>query len=217
MTSDEMRQRIAGALFLAAFLAYGFGAGMVAGILEAANPAAMLAAKRLEFFMGAASMLLNSVIVVTIGWLLKPILALSSKTVSRVYLLTRVLEGAVLAAGVVAILFFMTAHDSLTPSAMMSARRANFFAYQLGMAILGFGSLFFCALLHRERLIPRFTALWGFCGYAIFFTGALLEFGGVGVGLLFSLPAGLFELFLGAWLIARGFNAGTHPTPLATQ
>lgn len=206
MIADRKRTAWAGILFLAAFLAYGFGAGLVAGILEAMNPAGALAAKRTEFFSGAALMLLNSVIVAGIGWLLKPVLAHYSKAVSRVYLLTRLAEAALLAAGVIAVVYFMTVQEPTPPFAMMKARRANFFAYQTGMAVLGFGSLFFCALLHRARLIPRFAAIWGFAGYAIFLSGALLELVGVNSGLLLSIPGGLFELFFAIWLIVKGFR-----------
>lgn len=207
MALERARTRWAGVLFLAAFLAYGFGAGMVASILEAINPAAALAAKRLEFFTGAALMLLNSVFVVAIGWLLKPILSHYNKAIARGYFITRLFEAIVLAAGVIAIIYFMTAHEPVAPAAMMSARRANFFAYQIGMAILGFGSLFFCALMHRARLIPRWAAVWGFCGYAVFLSGALLELAGVNSGLLLSIPGGLFELFFAVWLIVKGVRS----------
>lgn len=206
MAAEKTRLRFAGAFFLTAFLAYGFGAGLVAGILEAMNPAGALAAKRVEFFTGASLMLLNSVIVAAIGWLLKPVIAQYSRAVSRVYLLTRFAEAALLAAGVIAIIYFMTVQEPTPPFAMMKARRANFFAYQIGMAVLGFGSLFFCALMHRARLIPRFAAVWGFCGYAIFLSGALLELAGVNSGLLLSIPGGLFELFFGVWLMVKGFR-----------
>lgn len=210
MIADRKRTAWAGILFLAAFFAYGFGAGLVAGILEAMNPAGALAAKRTEFFSGAALMLLNSVIVAGIGWLLKPVLAHYSKAVSRIYLLTRLAEAALLAAGVIAVVYFMTAQDPTPPFAMMKARRANFYGYQMGMAVLGFGSLFFCALLHRARLIPRFAAIWGFAGYAIFLSGALMELGGVNSGLLLSIPGGLFELFFAVWLVAKGFRTAHH-------
>ena len=73
-------------------------------------------------------------------------------------------------------------------------------------AALGIGSLFFCALLFRTRLVPRFLAAWGFIGYACFAAGNLLErFGVAGAGLVGAMPGGLFELTFGIWLIARGF------------
>jgi hypothetical protein len=72
--------------------------------------------------------------------------------------------------------------------------------------VLGIGSLFFCALLFRTGLVPRFLAVWGFIGYACFAGGTLLElFGVAGAGLVGAIPGGLFELTFGIWLIARGF------------
>ena len=41
----------------------------------------------------------------------------------------------------------------------------NFLAYNIAMAGLGIGSLFFCVALYRSRLVPRFLAVWGFVGY----------------------------------------------------
>ena len=76
---------------------------------------------------------------------------------------------------------------------------------QVAEAGLGFGSLFFCDLLFRTGLVPRFLAVWGFIGYACFVGGALLElFGVAGAGLVGAIPGGLFELTFGIWLIARG-------------
>ncbi|HVD88317.1 MAG TPA: DUF4386 family protein, partial [Jatrophihabitantaceae bacterium] len=83
---------------------------------------------------------------------------------------------------------------------------ANAAFYNVAEAGLGIGSLFFCALLFRTGLVPRFLAVWGFIGYACFAGGNLLElFGVAGAGLVGAIPGGLFELTFGIWLIARGF------------
>jgi hypothetical protein len=58
-------------------------------------------------------------------------------------------------------------------------------------------------LLFRTRLIPRFLSVWGLIGYAIFMTGAVAEICGVHIGLICSIPGGLFELAVGIWLISR--------------
>lgn len=207
MHSAKTRQRLAGVLFLGAFLAYGFGNGMVSGIIEANNPVSALAAKRSEFFAGMGLIFLNSLFVVGIGWLLRPTLALHSRPVAWFYLATRVAEAVVLALGIIGIASVVVANAPLTAAAIRAAQRANFFSYQIAMAVLGFGSLFFCTLMHRERMIPRLTAIWGFCGYAVFLSGSLLELGGVGNGVLFAIPGGLFELFFGIWLITKGLQS----------
>lgn len=206
MHSERAKQRLAGIFFLGAFLAYGFGNGMVSGIIEANNPVAALAAKRGEFFAGAALIFLNSIFVVAIGSLLKPTLARYGKIVAWCYLATRLGEAIVLALGIIGIVALVATDSALTATAIRSAQRANFFSYQIAMAVLGFGSLFFCALLYRARVIPHFAAIWGFCGYAVVLSGALLELGGVGSGIVFAIPGGLFEIFFGGWLIVKGLG-----------
>ncbi|MDQ0925682.1 Na+/phosphate symporter [Pseudarthrobacter sp. W1I19] len=91
----------------------------------------------------------------------------------------------------------------------------NFIAYNIAMAGLGIGSLFFCALLFRSGLTPLHDSwrLWGFVGYAFFALGSLLElFGFKGAGFVGAVPGGLFELTFGIWLIIRGFR----PTLMVT-
>jgi len=70
-----------------------------------------------------------------------------------------------------------------------------------------FDSLPFWYLFYRSRLVPRALAAWGIAGYAIFASGAVLEILGSEVGLIPSVPAGLFEMTIGIWLIAGGFSS----------
>ena len=56
-------------------------------------------------------------------------------------------------------------------------------------------------------MVPRALALWGVAGYAIHLAGAIAEIFGVHVGLVLSLPGGLFEVAFGIWLIAKGFES----------
>ena len=181
--------RIVGALFLAGFLAYGVGSVIATGNADRSGSTAL-------FVTGVALMLLNSAFVVGIGVLMFPILRVHNKNIAAGYLGTRIFEGVVLAIGVVSLIV-------LTGSA---ATDANSVFYNVAEAGLGIGSLFFCALLFRTGLVPRFLAVWGFIGYACFAGGNLLElFGVAGAALVSSIPGGLFELTFGIWLIARGF------------
>jgi hypothetical protein len=83
----------------------------------------------------------------------------------------------------------------------------NVMAYNVAMAGLGLGSLFFCYLLLRSNLVPRFLAVWGLVGYAILAMGCVLEIiGFAGAGLVATIPGGLFEIFFAIWPIAKGFN-----------
>lgn len=206
MKSDKTTLRIVGVLFLSAFLAYGIGTGMVTGIIEATNPVDELTLKRSQFITGAVMMLANSAIVASIGMLLFPILGRFSRAIAWSYVATRTFEAVALAAGVMSLLFLVSADVPVTQIEIMTAIRGNFLAYQIGMAVLGFGSLFFCALLFRCRILPRFLAVWGFVGYAVFFAGAVLELADLPYGIMLSIPGGLFEIVFSVWLIVKGFD-----------
>jgi hypothetical protein len=168
------------------------GSPVAQGIVDSADRSDSTAL----FVTGAALMLLNSAFVIGIGVLMYPILRAHSKAVAAGYLGTRVFEGVVLAIGVVS-LIVLTGSDAID---------ANAVSYSVAEAALGIGSLFFCALLFRTGLVPRWLAVWGFIGYACFAGGNLLElFGLTGAGVVAAIPGGLFELTFAIWLIVRGF------------
>ncbi|WP_433158700.1 DUF4386 family protein [Kribbella sp. CA-247076] len=139
-----------------------------------------------------ALMLLNSVAVIAIGVLVFPVLWRSHPRVAVAYLGTRIFEGLVLAVG------------------------NGEVAYWPAMIGLGLGSLPFCRVLLQDRLVPRRLAQLGLIGYAVLVLGGILELGGYGVGLVCSIPGGLFELALGVLLIARGFKPTTATTTGST-
>lgn len=215
--TDRTRTRLVGALFLSAILAYGGGTALTTSVLGAPDQLAAVAANTPQFTLGTALMLANSLIVAAIGVLLFPLLRRHSAGVARVYLGGRLVEAVVLLIGIgfvfslVALsadLMANTADATDLAARATAALEANGFAYQVAMAALGFASLFFCALLFRVRLVPRFLAAWGVVGYAVFLAGAVLELLGVaGIGLPLSIPGGLFELVFGIWLIAKGFTS----------
>ena len=47
--------------------------------------------------------------------------------------------------------------------------------------------------------------MWGLVGYATILCGSVLEVLGFRLMDAHTLPGGLWELFVGAWLVARGF------------
>ena len=50
-------------------------------------------------------------------------------------------------------------------------------------------------------------SVWGFTGYVIFISGTILELFGYNVGVILSIPGGLFEISLSIWLIVKGFSS----------
>src|SRR5204863_244774 len=193
-SSVRRTARVVGVLFLAGYLAYGVGSLIAQGVVDSGDRGGSTAL----FVSGVALMLLNSAFVVGIGVLMFPILRPHNKAIAAGYLGTRIFEGVVLAIGVVSLI--------VATGSGSSAIHGNSVCYNVAEAGLGIGSLFFCALLFRTGLVPRFLAAWGFIGYACFAVGTLLNlFGVAGAAMVGAIPGGLFELTFAIWLIARGF------------
>lgn len=206
---------VIGALFVSAFFLYGIGFGLVTSVTGAPAYLAAIAAHQLTLTLGGLLMVLNSVAVVALGVLFYPILAPHGQRTALAYLTARIVEGVLLAIGVLYLLMLLPLGQLGVDAGEVSSRwatalgslltQSNTMAYQFAMLALGFASLFLCALLFRTRLIPRFLAAWGFGGYAIFMAGAIAEIFGLPIGVMLSIPGGLFELAVGLWLILKGF------------
>jgi hypothetical protein len=200
---------------LGAFLCYGVGSAVATAAAPAHGAVAV----------GALMMLVNSGLVICIGVLLYPVLRRYSELVATGYLATRLFEGTVMAVGIVGLLTLSamgSASSGGVPSGAAPVAElligGNLAAYNVAMVGLGVGSLFLCRLLFTSRLVPRFLALWGFIGYAIFAAGCILELlGYTGAGLIATIPGGLWELFFAAWLIVKGFNSSTATAEATRQ
>jgi hypothetical protein len=211
---DRRTTTAIGLLFLAAFALYGAGGLLASGAV--AGPGADGVTPALGA--GVVLILVNSLAVLAIGTLFSPVLARYSPVASTTYLASRVVEAALLAVGGAALWAAGGARgDSPVADALVSLNDA---AYHLAMATLGAGSVVLCVTLLRAALVPRALAMWGAVGYALFGAGAVLELLGVtGAGLVLAAPAGLFEVFLGIWLVAAGLGRRAAPPerPTADQ
>jgi hypothetical protein len=208
--------RLIGVLFLAAFALYGGGFGLVTSVVGAQDFLLTIAAHRTTLVLGAILMLGNSVAVVGLGALFFPIIENHGKRTAVVYLASRIVEAVLLAIGVLCLLMLIPLGQyageaggaSVAWAAAVSSllTQANNMAFQIAMMSLGLASLFLCALLFRTRLIPRVLAVWGVIGYALFLGGAIAEIFGISIGVMFSIPGGLFEVVVGIWLLVKGFQ-----------
>lgn len=210
--------RIFGALFLAGFLVYGIGFGLVSSVTTAPDFLAAVAANSAVLALGAFLMLLNTVVDIGKGVLFFPIAERRGKRTALVYLAAITVQVVLLDLGVLFLLLLVPlselavgANAGWATGIASLLTEANTFAFNIGQATLSFGGLFMTWFLFRAHLLPRTLAAWGVVGYAIHLTGGIAEIFGVHVGLLMSVPGGLFEVALGFWLIAKGFNSVIVP------
>ena len=206
--------RIFGALFIAGFLVYGIGFGLVSSVTTAPDFLSTLAANSTVLVLGAFLMLLNTAVDIGKGVLFFPIAERRGKRTALVYLAAITVQVVLLDLGVLFLLmlvplseFATGATDSWATGIGSLLTQANTLAFQLGQGTLAFGALFMTGFLFRTRMVPRTLALWGVVGYAIHLTGAIAQIFGIDVSLLLSIPGGLFEVAFGVWLIAKGFRS----------
>ena len=165
LSSTRRTARIVGMLVLGGYLTYGVGNAIATGIAAAPDYLSSVSTSTL-FTASAVWMLLNSALVIGIGALMLPILRPHNKNIALGYFATRVFEGIILAVGVISLLSLVIVSRSYTEAGAADASyfgtlgalaiNGNFMAYNVAMVGLGLGSLFFCYLLFRSNLVPRF-------------------------------------------------------------
>ncbi len=216
MHFNQKPARLAGALFLIPLLAYGIGSNLIASLGNGPDDLPLLASARPQLITGALLLVLNSITVTAIAIVLYPVLKRYHPRAGLWYLAARVMEALILIVGLIGLLLLYTlsaeqaktnlADPTCTDFFFQMATQTNFWAYQLAMLILGLGSLPFCHLLFKTGLVPASLAILGLLGYILLALGSCLELFGYPVGILLSLPGGLFELSFGVWLMLKGFR-----------
>jgi uncharacterized protein DUF4386 len=208
--------RIVGVLILTATATYALGTGLIASIVDAPNYLPDVYPNSFQMIFGVLLQFVNCAAVVGIGVLLFPILRKFSEAIALGYVVTRIFDCAWLVVGGIGTLSLIAlsqetiqagtqnASYSLTLGALLV--EGSYTAYLVGMIALGLGSLPFCYLLYRSRLIPRSMSVLGLIGYAALLTGSSLELFGLNLEMIHYVPGALFELILPIWLIVKGFN-----------
>jgi len=208
--------RLIGALFLSGFLLYGVGSSLVTSVVGAPDFLSTLSGHQTTLVLGAFLMLLNTAVDVGKGVLFFPILEKHGKRTALAYLAALIVEVVLLDVGVLALLMIVPLAQQGVDAGQASvgwakalgslAVQSNTMAYQIGQMSLGLGAVLLCLVLFRTRLIPRFLSIWGLVGYAILMAGTIAEIFGIHIGVMLSIPGGVFEVGLGFWLIIKGFQ-----------
>src|SRR4051794_8768504 len=212
----KLYSRLIGGLFLAGFLVYGLGSGLVDSVVGRSDFLSTVATHQTILVFGAFLMLLNIGVDVGKGVLFFPILERHGKRTAVGYLAAMIVEVVLLAVGVLSLLMIVPLAEQAADAGPAGAGwaqalgslavQANTMAYQVAEMSLAVGCVFLCWLLLRTRLIPRPLAILGLIGYPILAAGTIAELFGIHIGLLLTIPGGLFGLALAFWLLIKGFN-----------
>jgi len=65
----------------------------------------------------------------------------------------------------------------------------------------------FYLLLYQLKLVPRFISIWGIAAVPLLLIAVLLAIFDEDTYMGLMAPGGLNQIFLGGWLIIKGFNS----------
>jgi hypothetical protein len=190
---------------------------LIQSLLEAPDYLATLGSNSILLAIGAMLWLLSAAGDAAHGMLMFPVLNRHSQRIAISYAGARVIDAVFVAIMALFILFqtplaseYMKA-GAANPASFQGLgsvfMQAQLYAYHFGMLTVGCAGLMLNYAFYRARLLPRVLGMWGLVGYAVILCGSVLEIMGFNLNLLHTLPGGLWEVFVGVWLIVKGFNA----------
>lgn len=208
--------RVVGVVYLAGFVVGIAGNTMIQSVVGPPNHLATMSANRMTVAIGAILWLLAVAGDAAHGVLMFPLLKQHSERMAIGYLAARIVDATFIAIMVLFVLIQIplgseylraAASDASSLQALSALfAQAQLYAYEIGMSALGVAGLMLCYTLYRGMLVPRWLAVWGLVGYAAILFGMLSAVMGSGLGDVSSIPGGLWEVFVGVWLIVKGFN-----------
>ena len=218
--------RVVGALYLAGMVVGIGGNGLIQSILGAPDHLSIVPANGLLLAIGALLIMMAAVWDAAHGILMFPVLKPHGERIAFGYLGYRIVDAAFIGLWTLFLLLqiplgreYLSAGTSDTASLQALSAvsiQASLYAYQIAMIFVGVAGVLLCYVFYRATLVPRLLAVWGLVGYAIHLGGAALEVLGFNLGLIPVVPGGLWELFIGVWLIAKGFSAPALASGAAT-
>jgi Domain of unknown function (DUF4386) len=209
--------RIVGAMYLAGFIVGITGFVLIGSILSGPDHLATLPASSMLLAIAAVLWLMAAAWDAAHGVLMFPILKQhNSERIAVGYLGFRIMDGLIIAIMVLFVLVQIPigseylnagASDASSLQALSTVfMQAQLDAYNIAMITLGISGLILCYSFYKSKLVPRILAVWGLVGYAVILCGSVVEVLGFNLLTIHAIPGGLWEVFIGVWLIVKGFN-----------
>lgn len=222
MVSTRVTTRIVGVLFITqlvtAAISYSvlldpilYGSDFLVNVSE--NSTKVKVAMFLDLLCGAA--------LVGIATFLYPVLREYSERIALWYVGLRVIEFTTIIVSGILLLTVVSVSQEYVQAAVPESHllslgktflSARGWTQNMSLIVFSFSSSLFYFLLFTSKLLPRFISVWGLIGVTLIFAEIVLNTFGHGYGLMIMMPMGLNEIFLGMWLIVKGFSPGpvTH-------
>jgi uncharacterized membrane protein len=220
MNANKKTARIVGALFLLAFVTGSLG-GLLSGLwsmsTESPNFLINVSANSIRMQISILFDLISSAAVVALAIMLFASLKEQNKNIALLGLGLFFVEAIMLAVSRISVFSLL----QLSAEYVKAGAPDSFYFHTLGilfvgaanwgylilMFFYGLGGIMFYYLFYKSKLIPRVLSVWGLIAKTMLLTAALLIIFGHSVGMILMVPTGLFEIFIGIWLIIKGFNS----------
>jgi hypothetical protein len=224
MNSYRKTAIFVGVLFIAELALYMIGSTLTEMALGAPDYLIKLAAERSQIMAGLLLEAMTAACLVFIGVLMYPVLKRHNSTTALGYFGIRTVE-TILTAGYLFIhlAFFALGREYSNAGAPDEAffqtlgavlKSELGFAYQIHIIFYGLGCSMLFGVLFKAKFVPRFISVGGLITTALMLMGVVFELFGSSVSAgIYASPLALCQIFLGIWLIARGFN----PSAMSAQ
>lgn len=224
--TNQKTARIVGALFLISNVTFLLGSFvLVEAILGSPDYLNLVSADRNQMVLGVLLELINGIAYLGIAALMFPIFKLRFESMAIAYVSFRIIEFIMQTLSGLSPLSILTLSEEFVTAGavedtafqisgtLLLAER--YWAFQMVSIIFGLGALLFYYMMFQCKLIPRFVSIWGLIGAAFVLASTVLDLFGLSSGNLGNLGILMLlnELFLGVWLIVKGFSPSAFVSP----
>jgi hypothetical protein len=219
VNANNKTARIVGALFLIAMVTSLVGGLWLESIISAPDTLINVSANETQVVVGVLLELANGIAVIGIAVMMFPIFKKHDEALALGYVALRIIEAVLIIAALIIPLALIAVSQEYVNAApqdasYLQAAGTSFLAARAVLAgqmlgiFFGLAALVFYYLLHKMRLVPRFISIWGLIAAVLVLAWNLVEIFGISVsfGMILALPIILNEIFLGFWLIVKGFD-----------
>ena len=217
MNSNKTTGRIIGILFITVMVTWVIGFVLIEPVISTKDFLTQIYPNKVKVIIGVLVETIEITGVIGIAVMLFPILKNYNENIARAYLSLRILESVMLIIVAISPLLLITLsreyietgaqdnHSFQILSTLILSARTNWSHFILAV-FYSFAALMFYYVLYKTKLVLRFISLWGFISAALILVVAPFEALGFEKVGLAGISMGLNELFLGVWLIIKGFR-----------
>jgi len=146
---------------------------------------------------------------------LYPVVKRQNRAMALGFVMSRMMEAAIIMTGVVSLMALVTVHQDVTgadPAVSQALVAVRDWSFLFGPGFMAcFNAVLLGTLLYRSGLVPRVIPAMGLIGAPLLFTANVATLFGhneqtSAVTMLATLPIAAWELSVGTWLLVKGFK-----------